>query len=112
VGKIGPTLKHDTHCAPRLTNKETMQTLLPLPDGTLKRIDEMSAEEFLDAAEMLLSQCSDELQRLTRLWLYTLDYSLVDHRNQYDERWYALDCLLRLEGVTLPELPKKCEVAA
>jgi hypothetical protein len=112
-GPIGIAVKMGAHCLPKITSKEAMQTVLPI-DGAWKRIDTMTAEEFLDCAETLLSRLPVEVQRQTRIWLYALDYSVldysVDEHKQYLERWYALDNLLRL-GVELP-VPKKCEVAA
>jgi hypothetical protein len=82
-----------------------MKTVLPI-DGTQKRVDSMTAEEFLDVAEMLLSQLSSEGQWQTRKWLYDLDYSTLDYSadgsKEFRDRWYTMEQLLQL-GVKLPE---------
>jgi hypothetical protein len=67
----------------------------------VKPIGEMTAEEFLDAVEVLLLQLSPEQRYQARKFLYEFDYGLTIEGISF-ERWYALDELLRL-GVKLPE---------
>jgi hypothetical protein len=111
VGRVGIGAKSSgSYTLPRITVEEAMQLSLPI-DGTWKRIDEMSAEEFLMVAEMLLAQLQSATQCLVRRWLYDPDYSVVDQRTdgrkEFVARWYALERLLQF-GVALPEVPKGC----
>jgi hypothetical protein len=61
----------------------------------------MTAEEFLDAMELLLLQLRPEQCYQARKFLYEFDYDRIVEGISYD-RWYALEELLRL-GVKLPE---------
>jgi hypothetical protein len=61
----------------------------------------MTAEEFLDAIEVLLASITSTASIYVRKWLYDLDYADVVERISY-ARWYALEEVTRA-GVKLPK---------
>lgn len=86
---------------PNIALYTAMETRLLLSDGKVCQVASMTAEEFLDAVEVLLCGLSSTASIYVRKWLYDLDYADVVERISY-ARWYALEEITRA-GVKLPK---------
>jgi hypothetical protein len=101
-----------------LTEAEALHLPLTLPDGARMPVEKMTVEDFIDAIEICIRPLDEDRKEHCRKLVYE---GKIPYEDKYKldaidladlfHRWYVLEELCRL-GVKLPELPKKCEVAA